>query len=131
MVIRRSRLDLDEIPAYKADLKAQKIKTVIPEDPVSLTYNLGKEKNLYLNTLSKISPTADDKLKHKDDSAFVYYKAARYKPSSYLTDNPKLLNQLKIRRAVQDANQKSSVFRLGFQVFEIVHDSAVLVFRVD
>lgn len=95
LVIRRSRLDLDEIPAYKADLKAQKIKTVIPEDPVSLTYNLGKEKNLYLNTLSKISPTADDKLKHKDDSAFVYYKAARYKPSSYLTDNPKLLNQLK------------------------------------
>lgn len=44
LVIRRSRLDLDEIPAYKADLKAQKIQTVIPEDPVSLTYNLGKEK---------------------------------------------------------------------------------------
>lgn len=95
LVIRRSRLDLDEIPAYTADLKAQKIKTVIPEDPVSLTYNLGKEKNLYLGTLSKISPTADDKLKHKDDSAFVYYKAARYKPSSYLTDNPELLNLLK------------------------------------
>lgn len=48
LVIRRSRLDLDEIPAYKADLKAQNIKTVIPEDPVSLTYNLGKEKDLFL-----------------------------------------------------------------------------------
>ena len=48
LVIRRSRLDLDEIPAYKADLKAQKIQTVIPEDPVSLTYNLGKEKEEFM-----------------------------------------------------------------------------------
>ena len=95
LVIRRSRLDLDEIPAYKADLKAQKIKTVIPEDPVSLTYNLGEDKDLYLRTLSKISPTAEDKLAHKDDETFVYYKSARYKPSSYLTDDAELLDQLK------------------------------------
>lgn len=95
LVIRRSRLDLDEIPAYKADLKAQKIQTVIPEDPVSLTYNLGKEKDLYLRTLSKISPTAEEKLEHKDDESFVYYKSARYKPSSYLTEDSDLLDELK------------------------------------
>lgn len=95
LVIRRSRLDLDEIPAYKADLKAQKIQTVIPEDPVSLTYNLGKEKDLYLRTLSKISPTAEEKLEHKDDESFVCYKSARYKPSSYLTEDSDLLDELK------------------------------------
>lgn len=95
LVIRRSRLDLDEIPAYKADLKAQKIQTVIPEDPVSLTYNLGKEKDIYLRTLSKISPTAEEKLEHKDDESFIYYKSARYKPSSYLTEDADLLDELK------------------------------------
>ncbi len=95
LVIRRSRLDLDEIPAYKADLKAQNIKTVIPEDPVSLTYNLGKEKDLYLRTLSKISPTAEEKLEHQNDENFIYYKSARYKPSSYLTEDSDLLDELK------------------------------------
>ena len=95
LVIRRSRLDLDEIPAYKADLKAQNIKTVIPEDPVSLTYNLGKEKDLYLRTLSKISPTAEEKLEHQNDDNFIYYKSARYKPSSYLTEDSDLLDELK------------------------------------
>lgn len=113
LVIRRSRLDLDEIPAYKADLKAQKIKTVIPEDPVSLTYNLGKEKDLYLRTLSKISPTAEEKLAHKDDEAFVYYKSARYKPSSYLTDDAELLDQLK--KELEDKTGISLQLLLGRQ----------------
>ena len=113
LVIRRSRLDLDEIPAYKADLKAQKIKTVIPEDPVSLTYNLGKEKDLYLRTLSKISPTAEEKLEHKDDDAFVYYKSARYKPSSYLTDDAELLDQLK--KELEDKTGISLQLLLGRQ----------------
>ena len=113
LVIRRSRLDLDEIPAYKADLKAQKIKTVIPEDPVSLSYNLGDDKDLYLRTLSKISPTAEEKLAHKDDESFVYYKSARYKPSSYLTDDPELLEQLK--RELEDKTGISLQLLLGRQ----------------
>ena len=95
LVIRRSRLDLKEIPAYREDLKAQKIQTVIPEDPVSLTYNLGKDKDLYLKTLSKISPTPEEKLEHKDDKDFVYYKSARYKPSFYLTEDVELQEKLK------------------------------------
>ena len=113
LVIRRSRLDLDEIPAYKADLKAQKIKTVIPEDPVSLTYNLGNDKDLYLRTLSKISPTAEEKLAHKEDETFVYYKSARYKPSSYLTDNAELLDQLK--KELEDKTGISLQLLLGRQ----------------
>ena len=113
LVIRRSRLDLDEIPAYKADLKAQKIKTVIPEDPVSLSYNLGEDKDLYLRTLSKISPTAEEKLDHKDDESFVYYKSARYKPSSYLTDDAELLDQLK--RELEDKTGISLQLLLGRQ----------------
>ncbi|NLT46608.1 MAG: helicase, partial [Thermotogaceae bacterium] len=113
LVIRRSRLDLEEIPAYKADLKAQRIQTVIPEDPVSLTYNLGKEKDLYLRTLSKISPTAEEKMEHKDDETFVYYKSARYKPSSYLADDPELLEELK--RELEEKTGISLTLLLGRQ----------------
>ena len=51
--------------------------------------------DIYLRTLSKISPTAEEKLEHKDDESFIYYKLARYKPSSYLTEDADLLDELK------------------------------------
>lgn len=113
LVIRRSRLDLEEIPAYKADLKAQKIQTVIPEDPVSLTYNLGKEKDLYLRTLSMISPTAEEKIEHEGDNTFNYYKSARYKPSSYLIDKKELKEQL--QRELEEKTGISLSLLLGRQ----------------
>lgn len=114
LVIRRSRLDLEEIPAYKADLKAQKIKTVIPEDPIQLTYNLGSDKDLYLRTLSKISPTAEEKLEQKENGTFTYYKSARYKPSSYLVEDADLLDQL--RKELEDKTGISLQLLLGRQV---------------
>lgn len=80
LVVRRSRLDLEEIPEYKEDLKQQKIKTVVPNDPILLEYNLGGLEELYLTTLVKISP--DDK-----ETAERYFKASRYEPTKYIVDN--------------------------------------------
>lgn len=40
LVIRRSRIDLQQIDTYKEDLKKQKIEVVIPQDPIELTYDL-------------------------------------------------------------------------------------------
>lgn len=82
LVVRRSRIDLDEIPEYKADLKLQKIKPIIPNDPILLEYNLGDLKNLYLQTLETISPS--DK-----ESGERYFVAARYQPISYVADSDK------------------------------------------
>ena len=55
LVIRRSRIDLKEIPEYAEDLKQQKIQLVIPNDPVELDYDLSSLKDLYLETLDRIS----------------------------------------------------------------------------
>lgn len=82
LVVRRSRIDLDEIPEYKADLKLQKIKPIIPNDPILLEYNLGDLKNLYLQTLETISPS--DK-----ESGERYFVSARYQPISYVADSDK------------------------------------------
>ena len=60
LVIRRSRLDLDEIEEYKEDLKKQNYEPIIPEDPIELTYSLKEIKDLYLETLKDISPTEED-----------------------------------------------------------------------
>ena len=54
LVVRRSRLDLQEIDEYAADLKRQNIQLVIPNDPIELTYDLGELKDLYQTTLDCI-----------------------------------------------------------------------------
>lgn len=82
LVVRRSRLDLDEIPEYKDDLKRQKIQPIIPDDPIELEYNLGDLKGLYLKTLENISPTDKENNNH-------YFKSARYQPISYVLDDTK------------------------------------------
>ncbi len=91
LVVRRSRLDLEDIPEYKEDLKRQKINPVIPEPPIQLGYYLGDIKDLYLRTLTLISPTPEDKEQNPD---FHYYEGARYKPSHYIVDNEKLKKEL-------------------------------------
>ena len=90
LVVRRSRLDLEEIPEYKEDLKRQKINPVIPESPVSLEYNLADIRELYTTTLSLISPLEEV----PSDSNTIYYKGARYKPSGYIVEDEKLKKEL-------------------------------------
>lgn len=104
LVIRRSRLDLEEIPEYREDLKLQHIVPIIPEDPISLNYDLAEVKNLYLNTLNLISPSDEEKEKRKNDPTFVYFKAARYKPSSYFKTDKGIKEQL-----VKELEEKTGV----------------------
>ncbi|MEY8585869.1 helicase-related protein [Phocaeicola sartorii] len=86
LVVRRSRLDLEEIPEYKEDLKRQHINPVIPEPPVQLGYYLGDIRDLYLRTLNLISPTDEEK---RNNPGFHYYEGARYKPTAYIVDDEK------------------------------------------
>ena len=59
VVIRRSRLDLEEIQEYKKDLALQKISFPEVQPPKLATYNLGLLSSLYLWTLEEISPAVD------------------------------------------------------------------------
>lgn len=59
LVIRRSRIDLQQIDTYKDDLKKQKIEVVIPQDPIELSYDLKELKDLYLRTLNLIYGTVN------------------------------------------------------------------------
>lgn len=78
LVVRRSRIDLMEIPAYEEDLKLQGIKPVIPDDPKELNYGLSeKQLSLYKRTLDLI---AEDEPKN---DGLIRFRSARYKPISY------------------------------------------------
>lgn len=95
LIIRRSRLDLDAIPAYKEDLKKQKIEFSKPAPPKLLDYDLGKLRNLYLSTLERISRKSYDEeidmndylhennIKDENLSSSVFH-ATRYKPIMYV-----------------------------------------------
>lgn len=81
LVVRRSRLDLQDIPDYTKDLKRQNIQLVIPNDPEELTYDLSQMKDQYLNTLDRIS-----KSEGSTDN-ITRFKAARYSPVLYVKED--------------------------------------------
>lgn len=97
LIIRRSRLDLDAIPAYREDLKKQRIEFSKPAPPELLDYDLGDLRNLYLSTLDKISrKDYDDEIDMHD---YIYsddiqdeiippkvFHATRYKPIMYVKE---------------------------------------------
>lgn len=91
LVIRRSRLDLDQIQEYKDDLKKQNFEPITPEDPIELTYFLGNMRKLYLETLNKISLSEEEQ---KNNPELRHYKGARYKPTAYIVDDEKLRKEL-------------------------------------
>lgn len=97
LVVRRSRLDLQEIDEYADDLKQQNIQLVIPNDPIELTYNLSKLKNLYLSTLDRIS-----KSENGDDDIYRF-KAARYSPVLYVHEElrDKLAKELEEKTGIK------------------------------
>lgn len=83
LVVRRSRLDLLDIPEYEQDLRQQGIQLVMPNDPEELEYDLSELKDLYLTTLDRIYQTEE----RNDD---VYrFKAARYSPALYIREELK------------------------------------------
>ena len=97
LIVRRSRLDLQEIDEYADDLKQQSIQLVIPNDPVELTYNLSKLKDLYLSTLDRIS-----KSENGDDNIYRF-KAARYSPVLYVHEElrDKLAKELEEKTGIK------------------------------
>ena len=84
LIIRRSRLDLEEIEDYKNDLKNQNITFAKVKDPELLEYNLGDMFDLYVDTLEKIAP--EDR-----STSFI---GARYKPASYIREGSEFIQKL-------------------------------------
>lgn len=79
--IRRSRLDLMNIPEYKEDLKEQNMEIVLSSDPVILEFELGSMSKLYISTLNKINYDSENK-----SNNYGKYKAARYNPAFYVRE---------------------------------------------
>lgn len=97
LVVRRSRLDLLDIPEYADDLKQQNIQLVIPNDPEELEYDLSGLKDLYLSTLDRIN-------KSEGSGDGVYrFKAARYSPALYIREElkEKLAKELEDKTGVK------------------------------
>jgi len=97
LVVRRSRLDLQDIPEYAEDLMQQNIQLVLPNDPEELEYDLSELKDLYLTTLDRIS-------KSEGSSNDVYrFKAARYSPALYIREElkEKLAKELEDKTGVK------------------------------
>lgn len=129
LVVRRSRIDLMEIPAYKKDLHIQGIKPVIPDDPQELNYELSESQlKLYLRTLDLIAES-----EHKDDG-ITRFKSARYQPVAYAVKEKieELTKYLEKRTGVEyrmlvgrQQNVSSFMRKLLVQRFE----SSVYAFR--
>ena len=84
LIIRRSRLDLEEIEEYRDDLKKQGVAFAKVRDPELLEYDLGDMFDLYIDTLEKIAP--EDR-----STSFI---GARYKPASYIKEGSKFLEKI-------------------------------------
>ncbi len=85
LLIRRSRLDLDEIEEYRADLDRQHIELNRIEPPRLLDYDLGDLTELYCETLERISP--------QNGGTRDGFIGARYQPGMYVKDVEKYRRQ--------------------------------------
>jgi superfamily II DNA or RNA helicase len=97
LIIRRSRIDLQNIKAYDDDLKKQKIFFPKVEDPILLTYDLGDIEGIYIKTLKIIAP----------DNEQSSYKCARYKPLTYV--KPECLNEVLDAGGYNDDEKKNKL----------------------
>lgn len=118
LIIRRSRLDLDAIPAYREDLKRQKIEFSKPAPPELLDYELGNLRNLYLTTLDKISRRDYDEEIDMED--YIYsdeiqdeiipskvFHATRYKPIMYVKEE----REEEVKKLVEKAGFEYHLFK--------------------
>ena len=115
IIIRRSRLDIDIIEAYKKDLEKQKVKYLLAEPPVEKVYQLGDLAGLYLKTLQRITPLSkeqkDKEEEQRSENIEVPAKlyGARYKPVEYLINPPEFTKYLES----QGLDINLQAFRLG------------------
>ena len=124
IVIRRSRTDLKNIPAYKKDLENQGFSFPIVKDPQILEYNLGSLENLYRATLLKISPREDDlqQMKESDNvdpiavtslqkqinAKMPTFKATRYNPMNYIRPEEEIRE--KVKKQIEEAGIEWNLF---------------------
>lgn len=124
IVIRRSRKDLEKIPAYRDDLHQQGFSFPKVKDPEIVPYNLGSLESLYITTLQRISPRTTDletmeQSENFDAAAFFAarkyvkeerptFQAARYKPFTYMRPEPDIMD--KIKKQVEDAGIEWNLF---------------------
>lgn len=83
IVLRRSRIDLENVTRYREDLKRQKIRFPEVIGPELLEYELGELFDLYVFTLESL-------INNDDPNSYV---GARYKPSAYLSDREAFLKK--------------------------------------
>jgi superfamily II DNA or RNA helicase len=103
LVIRRSRLDLEEIEVYKKDLAAQGVSFAKVKDPELLEYDLGETTRPYVATLDKIA-SADG------SNSFI---GTRYKPAKYIPEGSDFLHKLaEGDEDEQDMSPKEQIQRL-------------------
>ena len=82
VIVRRSRVDLQEVQSYKDNLAKQWYEFSEVLDPKELTFPLGDLEKLYVETLDQLVDT-------DDDGNPLYFKGARYQVLNYLTDPEK------------------------------------------
>ncbi len=122
LVIRRSRLDLEEIEEYKDDLKRQKIEFPKVNDPEILEYDLGELSNLYEETLDKIAP-------EDEDAGFI---GARYKPTFYIKDFEKYRKKISKEMGVDENLLKQTQINLAIFMKRLLvrrFESSIYAFR--
>ncbi len=110
VVVRRNRKDLTAIPKYSSDLKKQNIRFPEVNDPKDCTYDLENISEKYVNTLNKIYKKGED----------APFKAARYKITSYVKDNPEIKKALEKYIGIKSDNENNADFlrRLLVRRFE-------------
>lgn len=91
IVIRRSRIDLNNIDRYRKDLERLKITFPKVNDPKLLEYDLGDLYELYMQTIDTISPKSEEQ---------KIYIGARYKSTSYI--KAKALEEVAKRGGYED-----------------------------
>ncbi len=134
VVIRRSRLDLRRLTRYREDLERQGIDFANVVGPELLDYNLGELSGLYVETLNQIT----------GESADDGFSGARYKPTSYLTDDKIFLekygeyfddttlktaqiNLSKFMRKLLVTRFESSKFAFKSTLEKMIHSNEIIV----
>lgn len=121
LLIRRSRLDLQNINVYREDLKVQGIEfpTVVP--PISIEYQFGNLNDLYVKTLQLIVP---------GDKEYGF-KGARYNVVGYISDESKLQEVAKNLNLDENLIRNTQKYLAKFMKRLLVHrfESSIEAFR--
>ncbi len=83
LTIRRTRSNIVNDEVYAADLRAQGVEFPAVEPPVAMTYNMDKKtKECFYNTMTRLTPPADDEDPEDFDPASLCF--ARYRALEFL-----------------------------------------------